>query len=190
MFKNIFSIKTLSSFIILLVIVSCGDQNTSNEGKEGLSDEDRKEQISIIESLHHDAMNATTKEDAKKASEELLTTCLSFIEDFPRDPNCAEYMFMAAKAANGLKRYKESLVLLDRMTKVYSDYENLIEVYFLYAFTLDEDLNEKDEAKKAYTKLITKYPGEPLSKQAEVLMEQLYLSDEELIEQLMEDNKE
>jgi TolA-binding protein len=56
------------------------------------------------------------------------------------------------------------------------------EVYFLKAFILDEDLDKKDDAKKAYTDLINEFPDNALSAQAAVLLDQLYMSDEELIE--------
>ena len=189
MTKSFESLTKLGTMLIFLSLIGCNSSNDANNDKQIPSEEEKQSQISKIEKLHEDAMNASTNEEAKNASLELFTNCTTFVETFPRDPHCADFMFMAAKAANGLQKYEESLVLLDRMTRVYGNYDNLIEVYFLYAFTLDEDLNDKERAKEAYTKLMNKFPGEPLSKQAAVLIDQLYLSDEELIKRLMDEDQ-
>ena len=94
----------------------------------------------------------------------------------------ADYLFISARAANGLRKYEKSLKTMETIKQGYEGYAAMPEVYFLYAFTLDEDLDRKEEAQVAYMDLINTFPDDPLSKQAGFLLDQLYMSDEELIE--------
>ena len=109
-----------------------------------------------------------------------------FVDEYSNDPKAPEYLFISARAANGLRKYEKSLKIMNTIKQRYQDYNKLPEVYFLYAFTLDEDLKRKEEAKDAYMELINKFPDDHLSKQAVLLMDQLYLSDEELIQKWKE----
>lgn len=170
-------------FLALFIPVffySCGSNDEESTQAESLVE---VAQLSAqIDSLKAKLAEPLSNEEAKKLSQDLMNSCNSFVEAFPEDYRCADYLFISARAANGLKQYDASLKTLNQIKGGYRGYEKMPEVYFLYAFTLDEDLERKEDAQKAYMDLINKFPDDPLSPQAAILLDQLYLSDDELIE--------
>ena len=176
---NIIQNKWIAAFIIAIALFSnaCSEQENKNENT--LSKSELAKHISDLSDSIASPMDEAM---AKKLSLELLRSCTEFVDNFPEDDRCADYLFIASRAAGGLGQYNKSLSILERIKKGYNGYAKMPEVYFLYAFTLDEDLDQKEKAKEAYMELINKFPGDPLSIQSALLMDQLYLSDEELIE--------
>jgi hypothetical protein len=172
--------RIVLSLFILVFFYSCNNNNEKSTQEESLVE---VAQLSAqIDSLKAKLSGPLTNEEAKQLSMDLMNSCNSFVEAFPKDNRCADYLFISARAANGLRQYDASLTTLNRIKGGYRGYEKMPEVYFLYAFTLDEDLERKEDAQKAYMDLINKFPDDPLSSQAAILLDQLYLSDEELIE--------
>lgn len=170
------------TLFVFFISISCSD-NVENQNNDSNTKAITKEALAQqIESIEDSLSNASVNLDSKSYSMELLRLSTQFVDEFPKDGRCAEYMFMGARAASGLGEHEKAIRMMQNIKKVYGDYSKLPEVYFLYAFTLDEDLKRKDDAKEAYTQLINEFPDDPLSAQAILLMEQLYMSDEELIE--------
>lgn len=171
--------RIVLSLFILVFFYSCANNDEQTQ-EESLVD---VAQLSAqIDSLKAKLSGPLTNEEAKQLSMDLMNSCDAFVDAFPEDSRCADYLFISARASNGLRQYNTSLKTLNRIKGGYRGYEKMPEVYFLYAFTLDEDLERKEDAQKAYMDLINKFPDDPLSSQAAILLDQLYLSDEELIE--------
>lgn len=177
------NLKLFISHVLLLslfFVFSCSDENTKTIDSDSL--EDQAQLSTKIDSLTLKLSESMDMEEAKQVSVELLDNCTKFVEVFPKDPRCADYLFISARAANGLGEYDRSLRIMDTIRKAYNGYVKMPEVYFLYAFTLDEDLDRKEDAKQAYMDLINTFPDSHLSSQSALLLDQLYMSDEELIE--------
>jgi tetratricopeptide (TPR) repeat protein len=164
--------------ILLIFVTGCSQESDNSTSKEI----DKKELATKINSLSDSLSVPMEATLAKKLSLDLMRSCLEFVDAFPADNRCADYLFTAARAAGGLGQHEKSLSLLNRIKKGYNGYSKMPEVYFLYAFILDEDLEDKEKAKEAYMELINKFPDDPLSIQSGLLLDQLYMSDEELIE--------
>lgn len=174
-----YTIATLFIFISIVFISSCSTDSSEKNEKKSL---EKKELSTRIDSLTAGLSVPMSNAEAKKLSLDLMRSCNKYVEDFPKDEHCADYLFISARAAKGLGQYDKSLKTLNKIKKAYRDFDKMPEVYFLYAFILDEDLDRKEEAKKAYTDLINTFPDDQLSEQAVVLLDQLYMSDEEIIE--------
>lgn len=164
---------------ILLLTFSIGCSNSDDVVPEEINKEELASKIQVLSDSLSLPMDAAR---AKQLSMDIMRTTTQFVEVFSSDPRCPDYLFISARAANGLRKYDKSLKILDTIKKKYNGYSKMPEVYFLYAFTLDEDLERKEDAKLAYMELINKFPDNHLSQQSVLLMEQLYMSDEELIE--------
>ena len=170
--------KWIAAFIVAIALFA----NACTEQDANKTKVSKSELVKHITELSDSIALPMDAAMAKKLSLDLLRSCTEFADTYPEDERCAEYLFIASRAAGGLGQYNKSLSILDRIKKGYNGYAKMPEVYFLYAFTLDEDLDQKEKAKEAYMELINKFPGDPLSIQSALLMDQLYLSDEELIE--------
>jgi len=127
---------------------------------------------------------------SKKLSQKLLSKSIKFADNYPNDTLSADFLFMAARAANGLGQYHNSIDLMNRIIRDYRLYDYLVEVYFLKAFTYDENLNDKAKAKNAYFELMRKFPNDPLAEQSQLMLDNLYLTDEELIEKYKSEQKD
>ena len=141
-----------------------------------------------IEMLKDSLIKLGPDPKAKEYSQELLLKTVQFADNYKGDELSPEFLFMASRAANGLGQYTKSIDILNRIIREYENYDRLVDVYFLKAFTYDEDLKKKPEAKKVYTEIIQKFPKDPLAEQSKMLLENLYLSDEEMIEKYQSKN--
>lgn len=174
------------------ILISCneGAENeteTFKKEKEWNRADYEKEKAEIID-LEDSLIKLGPDPKSKAYSQELLLKTVEFADNYPGDEQSPDFLFMAARAANGLGQYTKSIKILNRIIRKYDHYDRLVEVYFLKAFTYDEDLNKKAEAKQVYVEIMQKFPKDPLAKESEILLENLYLSDEELIKKYQSKN--
>lgn len=179
--------RTLNVFFLSLFLFGA----CSNPESE-ISDIDAAEKQEIlrleVESLIDSITKVSDIEVGKALSIELLDKAENYVNQFPRDKSAAKYLFVASRAAIGQGEYNKAIELMDRILKRYKNYNRTPEVLFLKAFTLDEDMNQKEKAKAAYLDLIEQFPRDPLAEQAELMLENLYLTDEELIKKFQKQN--
>jgi tetratricopeptide (TPR) repeat protein len=166
------------------MLVACNENPQENKfsnqevNNELLDAETEKKEIFALEkSLDNTGNNPRSKKDTRK----LISLSVKYANNYPGDEHSPDFLFMAARSENGLREYRKSIKLLNRVIKDYDAYDRLVEVYFLKAFTYDEDLDDKAKAKRAYTELIKRFPDNPLATESKILIDNLYLSDEELI---------
>lgn len=155
--------------------------------KEWNRDDYENEKAEII-ALEDTLIKMGANPDAKSYSMKLLIKTVEFANNYPKDEQAPYFLFMASRSANGLGQYNKSIEIINRIILNYSNYDRLVEVYFMKAFTYDEDLNQTAEAKKVYVEIMEKFPDDPLAKEAKILLENLYLSDEEIIKKYQSQN--
>ena len=143
---------------------------------------DYKNEKQEILALEDSLLNMEIDSKSKKLSQKLLSKSIKYADNYPKDTLSGDFLFLAARAANGLGQYHNSLDLMNRIIRYYKSYDHLAEVYFLKAFTYDENLNDKAKAKNAYSELMRKFPNDPLAVQAQFMLDNLYLTDKQLIE--------
>lgn len=189
-------INRISVFVLSTVIMmACG--NKSAEEKEKADDDFSKnvnhkspEQLmGEIFALDSTLVNAESLNTMLFTAEEQLTLCEVYLENFTDKPGKPEVMLKAANACRALKKPEQAINYLNKYLASYKDHEHRDEALFTKAFVLDEDLQNKDLAKKTYTQLIQEYPNSIFRGNAEILLEQLYLTDAELIEKFRKENK-
>ena len=174
------------------VLLSCSEgaekeTEVVKQKKEWNRAEYEKEKAEII-ALEDTLIKMGPDPNAKAYSQQLLLKTVEFADNYHEDDQTPDFLFMAARAANGLGEYTKSIKIINRIIRNYDNYDRLVEVYFLKAFTYDEDLNKKAEAKKVYVEIMEKFPKDPLAKEAKILLENLYLSDEEIIKKYQSQN--
>ena len=175
-------IKTLSFCALALALFSCGAEAKKENKEESLdliSFNDLSEKIEENNNAISEADDATIL--IPLANNQVLL-CETFSQRFGDDEHAAEYVYWGAKAARAAQRANKAIKLYDLIINKYPTYEKAPEAMFLKGFIYDEDLNDKEKAKTAYEALIGKFPAHRLAKDASILMEQLYMSDDELID--------
>lgn len=180
-----------------LLMLACNDaqkdaaaSEIENQQELGASIPEKKEDLfaQIIKNNEFLA-NSTGADSLKFVANNQVALCENFIERFKTDQNGASVLGFGAKAARSAGRSQKAIQLYDQLIQLYPSDPNLAEYMFLKAFIYDEDLQDKEKAKDAYTVLMQRFPGSNYAKDAKLLIEQLYLSDEELIKQFEAKNK-
>jgi len=175
-------IKTLSFCALALLLFSCGSETKQESAEASLdviSFNDLSEKIEANNNAISEAEDATVL--IPLANNQVLL-CETFSVRFGDDEHAAEYVYWGAKAARAAQRANKAIKMYDIIINKYPSYEKAPEAMFLKGFIYDEDLNDKEKAKAAYEALIGKFPTHRLAKDAAVLMEQLYMTDDELID--------
>jgi hypothetical protein len=173
-------------------LLSCNDgvekETEINKKEKKWNRADYENEKAEIIALEDTLIQMGANPDAKSYSQKLLLKTVEFADNYPKDEQSPYFLFMASRAANGLGQYTNSIDIINRIILNYTNYDRLVEVYFMKAFTYDEDLNQKAEAKKVYVEIMEKFPNDPLAKEAKILLENLYLSDEEIIKKYQSGN--
>jgi tetratricopeptide (TPR) repeat protein len=123
--------------------------------------------------------------DARSA-QALLDVYKRYALTFQRDTLVPEYLFRAASVCRTMGDPEQSIVLYDRIMVDYSGWDKLPDVLYLKAFVMDTDLGRKGEAKRAYQKVINVFPEHPFAHDARMMIQNLDLTDEELVRRFQE----
>lgn len=101
----------------------------------------------------------------------------------PKDEHAASNLIKAANLAKTIPGLsKRSIELYDWVLDKQPNHPKAPQVMFLKAFTLDNDIKDYNAAANAYAAFIKKYPDHEFAEQAQLLMDNLGKSDEELFE--------
>ena len=166
--------KKLVLLAAVALLVACGGGKTEGDTSDTAEAVKRIRAMedSVFENLAFDTRTAQALLDVYKA----------FASAHPQDTMAPEYLFRAAGVAKSMHDGDQGLRLYERIIADYPSWRRLPDVYYLKAFTLDSDLDRKGEARTAYTEVINRFPEHPFARDAKAMIENLGLTDEQLIE--------
>lgn len=173
----------------LMLLFACGQSGTTGTGTTaGADSTSTVEGVKRIRAME-DSLFAKPIYDRKGAMA-LRDVYLAFAKANPLDTMTPEYLFRCAGVYRTLGEPQETMKVYDRIISNYPGWRRLADTYYLRAFTLDNDLNQKGEARTAYEEVINRYPDHPFAKDAKQMIENLQYTDEELIEKFKKMNAE
>lgn len=164
--------RSLLFLSIALTLAACSGGEKAPSGKAA-------EMVARIQSMEDSLFNSGTFE--KRNAQALLDVYKAYAATFPLDSLAPEYLFRAAGVAKSMREPQQSIALYDRIIVDYPSWNKLADAYYLKAFTIDSELDQKGEAKRAYEEVINLFPEHPFARDARVMIEHIGLSDEELI---------
>lgn len=168
------------------IIVSCSSENDGSAERAKSKAEQKAELTARIDSLET-VMQENNLLPGDLVMGDLLKDYIEYTEKYPADlGKTPEYLYKAAAISRAVNLPVKAIKLYDRILSKYPNWEKAPEVAFLQAFTYDEDLNQAELAKESYEKVIEKYPGDLWAVQAEQRLATIEMSDEELLEFLIE----
>lgn len=166
-----------------LILGACGNEKEEKVVQETLisNTEKRKMLIAEIDSLETIFYNDSLQ-IKETTSTALMQAYIEFSAQFVSDEEYTPvYLYKAAALARANKLPVKAIKFYSQIQNDYPGYIRNSEVAFLLAFTYDEDLNQKEQAKEAYQDVVDKYPGDIWAIQSAERLKTIDMSDEDLI---------
>ena len=170
MMKNLIS-RTVLAFAPALLI-ACGGGDAAPDAKlTEARTRIRAMEDSLFEHHAFDRRSAQAMVDVYKA----------YVAAYPQDSLAPEFLFRAAGTVKSMGDPEQSITIYDRIVQDYPSWKRLVDVLYMKALTLDDDLDRDGEAKGIYEQVINNFPGHPFARDSKAMIENLGLTDEELI---------
>lgn len=115
---------------------------------------------------------------------------VAFARQYPQDSLTPQMLFRAADVSRSVGEFGKAIQLWGQVWRHYPQHRLAPDALFLQAFTFDNDLEAKEEAKAYYQKVMEHYPDHPLAMQAGQLIQVLDKSLNELVRQFEEQRSE
>lgn len=164
-----------NSFLILALaaaLASCGSSNEKDAAE-----------IQTAE----DTLFSTSEGFIDKAKAlELVDLYVDYANSYPDDSMAVEYLFKGAEFCLNLGEGQRAITLYDRVIQEYPDFRKVPECLFLKGYVYENYLGDLDNAKAIYLEFIEKYPDNEFADDAEISIQNLGKSPEELIKQFEE----
>jgi len=134
-----------------------------------------------IEELGKKMYDPATNRIDENVANEFIQTCEAFAKANPADEKSPDYLLKAGETARTMKNYTKGIALYDQIIAEYSEHPKAAQALFLKGFTLDNDMNQQDQAKAVYESFLAKYPSNEFADDTKFLLENLGKSDDEII---------
>ncbi len=155
----------------------------------GCNSKNREKQLNSILEYEKKLELETTLIDPL-IGQELITMYVQFASDFPKDTLAPMYWLKASDVAANINRTDLSIRYLDTIIFMYPNYEKIGECYFMKGFVYETVGQNAEKAREAYNVFLEKFPNHPLAHDTRIIMQNLGLSNEELIEKILRQNAE
>ena len=172
--------------ILALGLVSCdgSEQGHEDDVSTVQTAEERRVEIAEMEAEIVGVVATPENQKAKALTERLLLRYRDYISANPRDSVTAEYLFKAADLSVGVGNPENSITYIDRLITDFPNFRKAAEMMLFKGFLYEVHLNNHAEAVKAYQAMIERYPNHRLTNDARAAIDNLSLSEEELLEKL------
>ncbi|MCK5079517.1 MAG: tetratricopeptide repeat protein [Bacteroidales bacterium] len=164
-----------NSLLILALVAALASCGSSNEKDAA--------EIQTAE----DTLFSTSEGFIDKAKAlELVDLYVDYANSYPDDSLAVEYLFKGAEFCLNLGEGQRAITLYDRVIQEYPDFRKVPECLFLKGYVYENYLGDLDNAKAIYLEFIEKYPDNEFADDAEISIQNLGKSPEELIKQFEE----
>lgn len=106
-----------------------------------------------------------------------------YAEKYPGDEVSAVYLYKAADVSAQTQNTRHAIDLYARINEKYPNHKYAPQALFLKGFLYENQLKNIDQARNAYTKLLTEYPRFEQAQTVKWLLQNLGKSDREIVRQ-------
>jgi outer membrane protein assembly factor BamD (BamD/ComL family) len=149
----------------------------------------RNEDVEKITQLENALFAEESSLDNLDKAKELIDQYTLFADQYPEDTLSPEYLFRAADIAMNINRGEMAINNYNRILKSYPDFKKAPECLFLKAYVYENNLGQLNKARVYYQEFIDKYPDNDFADDAEISIQNLGKSPEELIKEFEEKMK-
>lgn len=166
-------------FISLLAILSLGWACGSGGSSADIDDGFPARMATLLGEVAQDPRNI----DPEKA-ELYVSEAERYATARTGDTSAVYFLFKAAEIATLRRQYAKAIELYDRIETEFSQHPRAPQALFMQAFTYDENLGQIETAREKYTAFIRKYPDHDFADDAQVMLDNLGKSDEDILREL------
>lgn len=164
----------MMKFCLPVLIIICFLAVSCQSDRDRLLNEIKKsEKVLLSDSLR---MNDSTAVVVVKQYQDFATK-------FPDDQLSPECLFKAGQVSNGLDRSADAITILTDLVKKYPDFKKAAESVFMCGFIAESKMQDKELAMKYYQEVIANYPTSNLKEQAELSIQNMDKSLEDLVKE-------
>lgn len=178
-----------------LFLTAC--TNGAAPEKEEVSDsntiqtkEERQEEIASMEAEIAGMIRNERNETMDAKADRLLKRYRDYIGLNPRDSITAEYLFKSADLSVGVGRYEAAIKHLDRLNAEFPKFRKNVEMWLFKGFIYETYMNDHANAVETYQSIVERFPNHRLAEDARASIENLSMSEEELIKKFEKMNAE
>ncbi|PLW91763.1 MAG: hypothetical protein C0592_14245 [Marinilabiliales bacterium] len=168
------------SRILIVISIAVFVAACSNAKEQLIDDIKAKEQI-VSESIGD--------QFDKSTAESLRQDYLQFANEYPDDSLAPVFMHKASELAINLNMPQEAVSTIDSLIIKFPDYQFLPDAWFFKGFIQETYLNDEAGALKTYETFIEKFPKHEMVPQVQFSIENMGVSEEELIKQFMQNTQ-
>jgi TolA-binding protein len=169
----------VGSFIFLSACHSTGPKKS-----------DRELAIEKITSFEKKVFNDSTSSYSHEHALKVIGEYSKFVKDFPQDSLSPKYLYMSGQLSKSINMPADAIRKFQALITQYPDNRNASKALFLTGMIYETELKDTMMARQVYTDFIVKYPNDDLVDDAKFLIQNLSLTDEQLIKMFEEKNKQ
>ncbi|MEM6806330.1 MAG: tetratricopeptide repeat protein, partial [Bacteroidota bacterium] len=143
-----------------------------------------------LDTLLRNMVDPSTGRADYRVANEYVSSVENFTMINPKAAEAAPLLYKAAEVARSIRLHQRALDIYETICEQYPDYEKAGKAYFMRAFTLDEDLKKPEEARKMYQAFIDKFPNDDFADDAQILLDNIGKSEEEIFQQFEKQRQE
>lgn len=168
----------------LMAGCSHNTDKSSNSGQDTL----RRSTLNAITAVEKN-MKTLTNLDSYNANL-AITAYTKFSGQFPDDSLAPVFLFKAASMAMSSGQYQRALGFYDNIQVKYPNFKQIPDCIFVEGFIYDSFLKDTAKAHAKYQQVVSKYPDNTLAPQAKAAISALGKTDEQLMKEFEEKNKQ
>lgn len=149
----------------------------------------KSESATMLQRLIDQLIDPATKRINKDAAMDYINMCEMYAGVMPADNQSPEYLIKAGEMARNVSQYSRALSIYNWVIDKFPNSDRAAQALFFKGFTLDDNMNNKEEAKKFYEEFLEKYPNDDFADDTKFLLDNLGKSDDEIIQAFEKNRK-
>lgn len=138
----------------------------------------------ILDTLLYNITDTTTQRLVPNVAKQYIALTEIYAKAKPDAPESPEQLYKAGEIARSIGAYQQALRIYATIEGYFPQYEKAPKALFMQGFTYAEDLGDEEKAREFYEAFIAKYPNDDFVDDAQILLETLGKTDEEIFQQL------
>lgn len=184
--------RFLLIIILSITIFSCGgtENKTNNniEEKIPLTEMDKEQLFKELNVLKSNLFDTVELKTNIEVAQQLLEGSKIYISKFSNEENIKDVTYRAVQASEALGKNEEAVTHLNMLIRNHPSDSSVVDWMFERAFIYDAKLNNKELAKKYYQEVVNNFPEHDFGVNAKARLQNIDMTDEELIEQFIKNN--